>query len=84
VQLLVVALVRQSDPEERDLLSFAAIAGSPTSPAEVAAAGYDRCIIPIRPENVEASLNPQPGDLASLYAVLDDRERLHCEYRLAA
>jgi putative SOS response-associated peptidase YedK len=39
-----------------DLLSFAAITDEP--PAEVAAAGHDRCIIPIKPENIDAWLNP--------------------------
>ena len=36
--------------------SFAAITDEP--PAEIAAAGHDRCIIPIKPENVDAWLNP--------------------------
>jgi hypothetical protein len=39
---------------------------------EVAAAGHDRCIIPIKPENVDAWLNPDPENLAALYAILDD------------
>ena len=38
---------RWSAPGEPELLSFAAITDEP--PAEVAAAGHDRCIIPIRP-----------------------------------
>lgn len=39
-----------------DLLSFAAITDEP--PPEVAAAGHDRCIVSIKPENVERWLNP--------------------------
>jgi putative SOS response-associated peptidase YedK len=62
-------------------LSFAAITDEP--PAEVAAAGHDRCVIPIKPENVDAWLNPS-GDLQSAYRILDDRWRPHCEHRLAA
>jgi putative SOS response-associated peptidase YedK len=69
-------------PGEPDLLSFAAITDEP--PAEVAAAGHDRCIIPIKPHNLQAWLNPQPGDLAAQYAILDDRERPYYEHRLAA
>lgn len=68
-----------SDP---DLLSFAAITDEP--PAEVEAAGHDRCIVPIRPENVDAWLNPDPADLAAQYAILDDRDRPFYEHKLAA
>jgi putative SOS response-associated peptidase YedK len=69
-------------PGEPDLLSFAAITDEP--PPEVRAAGHDRCIIPIKAENVDAWLNPDPRNLAALYAILDDRERPHYEHRLAA
>ncbi len=65
-----------------DLLSFAAITDEP--PAEVAAAGHDRCIIPIKPENLDAWLDPDPTDLAAQYAVLDDRSRPYYEHRMAA
>lgn len=65
-----------------DLYSFAAITDEP--PEEVAAAGHDRCIIPIKPENIDAWLNPDPTNLAALYAILDDRERPYYEHRLAA
>ncbi len=67
---------------EPDLLSFAAITDEP--PAEVAAAGHDRCIIPIKAENVDAWLNPDPKNLAAQYAILDDRERPYYEHRMAA
>ena len=69
-------------PRQQDLLSFAAITDDP--PPEVAAAGHDRCIIPIKPEHIDAWLNPNPGNLAALYAILDDRERPYYEHRLAA
>jgi len=65
-----------------ELLSFAAITDEP--PAEVAAAGHDRCIIPIKPEHIDAWLNPDPKNLPALYEILDDRERPYYEYRLAA
>ena len=67
---------------EPDLLSFAAVTDDP--PPEIAAAGHDRCIIPIKPENVDAWLNPDPKNLAAQYAVLTDRERPYYEHRLAA
>jgi putative SOS response-associated peptidase YedK len=73
---------RWTGPSEPDLLSFAAITDEP--PDEVAAAGHDRCIIPIKPQNLQAWLNPQPGDLATQYAILDERERPYYEHRLAA
>lgn len=67
---------------EPDLLSFAAITDAP--PPEVAAAGHDRCIVPIKPEHVEAWLNPDPSNLGALQAILDDRERPFYEHRQAA
>jgi putative SOS response-associated peptidase YedK len=69
-------------PGEPDLLSFAAITDNP--PPEVAAAGHDRCIIPIKAEHLDAWLNPDPRNLAALYAILDDRQRPYYEHRLAA
>ena len=68
--------------EGDDLLSFAAITDEPRE--EVAAAGHDRCIVPIQPRNIDAWSNPNPRDLGALYAILDDRERPYYRYRLAA
>lgn len=70
------------DKGEPDLDSFAAITDEP--PPEIAAAGHDRCIIPIKRENVAAWLNPDPNNLAAQYAILDDRERPYYEHRMAA
>jgi putative SOS response-associated peptidase YedK len=82
-QMLVACLwSKWTAPGEPDLLSFAAITDEP--PPEIAAAGHDRCIVPIRQEHVDAWLNPDPNDLAALYAILDDRERPYYETRLAA
>ena len=64
-----------------DLWSFAAITDEP--PAEVAAAGHDRVIIQIKPENVDAWLNPDPSNLAAMQAILDDRPQAYYEHRLA-
>jgi putative SOS response-associated peptidase YedK len=66
---------------EDELLSFAAITDEP--PAEVAAAGHDRCVIPIKPEHLDAWLDPR-ADFPKLRAILDDRERPYYEHRKAA
>jgi putative SOS response-associated peptidase YedK len=82
-QVLVACLwSRWTAPGEKDLFSFAAITDEP--PPEVAAAGHDRCIVPIKEQYVEEWLNPDPKDLDALYAILDDRERPYYEHRLAA
>jgi putative SOS response-associated peptidase YedK len=82
-QMLVACLwSRWTAPGEPDLLSFAAITDEP--PPEVAAAGHDRCIIPIKEQYLDAWLNPDPKDLAALYAILDDRDRPYYEHKLAA
>ncbi|CAB3741983.1 SOS response-associated peptidase family protein [Paraburkholderia rhynchosiae] len=71
-----------SAPGEPDLLSFAAITDEP--PPEVAAAGHDRCIIALKPENLDAWLNPDSSNLAALHAILEDCDRPYYEHRLAA
>lgn len=73
-----------TDPNgiEPALLSFAAITDEPEP--EVAAAGHDRTIINIKPEHLDAWLNPTPGDLAALYAIFDDKRHPYYEHRQAA
>ena len=80
--LLACLWARTAIPGEPDLWSFAAITDDP--PPEVAAAGHDRCIIPIRPANLDAWLSPDPSNLAAQYAILDDRERPYYGHRVAA
>ena len=80
--MLVACLWSRWTGPQGELLSFAAITDAP--PPEVAAAGHDRCIIPIKPEHVDAWLNPDPTDLAASYAILDDRQCPFYEHRLAA
>ncbi|SAK42638.1 hypothetical protein AWB77_00477 [Caballeronia fortuita] len=83
-QLMHVACLwsRWTAPGQPDLLSFAAITDAP--PPEVEAAGHDRCIVPIKVENIEAWLNPSQSNLNAMYAILDDRDRPYYEHRLAA
>jgi putative SOS response-associated peptidase YedK len=64
------------------LLSFAAITDDP--PPEVAAAGHDRCIVSIKPENVDRWLQPNAARLDELMAILEDPVRPHYEHQLAA
>jgi putative SOS response-associated peptidase YedK len=63
-------------------LSFAAITDEP--PHEVAAAGHDRCIVPLKPANLMAWLNPSSSNLDELDGMLEDRDRPFYEHRLAA
>ena len=60
-----------TDPKEPELRGFAAITDEP--PADVAAAGHDRCIINLKPEHLEAWLTPQGRSREELQAMLSDR-----------
>ena len=63
--------------QEPDLWSCAAITDEPEP--EVAAAGHDRTIINIKPEHVEAWLNPDPNNLDALFAIFDDTRHPYYE-----
>lgn len=83
-QSMLVACLwsRWTGPGEPALLSFAAITDDP--PPEVAAAGHDRCIVPVRQQHVDAWLNASPGQEGELLAILDDHERPYYDHRMAA
>jgi len=70
-----------SRPGEAALNSFALITDDP--PREVAAAGHDRCIIPIRESHIDAWLQPDRTNLPDLQAILDDRERPTYQHQIA-
>ncbi len=57
--------------EEPDVRGFAAITDEP--PPDVAAAGHDRCIVNLKPENLDAWLRPTGHTAAQLQALLSDR-----------
>jgi putative SOS response-associated peptidase YedK len=80
--MLVACLWAHWKDAEDELLSFAAITDEP--PAEVRDAGHDRCIIPIKPEHIDAWLNPDANNLEALQAILDGRARPYYEHRMAA
>jgi putative SOS response-associated peptidase YedK len=60
-----------TDPKEPDLRGFAAITDEP--PADVAAAGHDRCIINLQPKHVNAWLTPENRTPEELQSILSDR-----------
>lgn len=67
------------DPEgkEPDLWSFAAITDEPEP--EIALVGHDRTIVNIKPEYVDAWLNPDPNNLDALFAIFDDKRHPYYE-----
>jgi putative SOS response-associated peptidase YedK len=71
-QMLIACLWSHwTNPGEADLRGFAAITDEP--PADISAAGHDRCIINLRPEHVEAWLTPEHRTAQELQAILSDR-----------
>ena len=83
--MLVACLVSSwTDPagKEPPLLSFAAITDDPEP--EVAAAGHDRTIINIKPEHLDAWLEPVPGRPALMERIFDDKQHPFYEHRVAA
>ncbi len=69
-------------PDGRELLSCAAITDDP--PDEVRAAGHDRIIINLLPENVDRWLTPEGRSTAELQQILSERQRPYYEHRIAA
>jgi putative SOS response-associated peptidase YedK len=69
--MLIACLYSHRQDNSEELFSFAATIDG--HPPEVAAAGHDRCIIPIRQEYLDAWLNPDPNDLAVFHAIMDDQ-----------
>jgi putative SOS response-associated peptidase YedK len=70
------------DPKEPDVRGFAAITDEP--PADVAAAGHDRCIINLKPEYAEAWLTPEKRSTEELQAILSDRANPAIQHAKAA
>jgi len=72
-QTMLIACLwsRWSDPQEPNLCGFAAITDEP--PVDIAAAGHDRCIINLKPEHLEAWLNPENRTSGELQDILSDR-----------
>ena len=70
--MFLACLWRYVEPANGDpgFYTFAAITRDP--PAEVQAAGHDRCVIALRPENIDAWLDPDPKNLGAMLAILAD------------
>ncbi|MDQ3288818.1 MAG: SOS response-associated peptidase [Pseudomonadota bacterium] len=81
-EMLVACLWSHWKSGSEELMSFAAITDDP--PPEVAAAGHDRCVVPIKPENLDRWLDPSGSSVQNLHAILEDRQRPYYEHRLAA
>lgn len=71
-----------TDPSAPDLRSFAVITDDP--PAEVAAAGHNRCPINLKAENVEAWLTPQGRSDVDLQSILEDKQRPFYQHAVMA
>lgn len=83
--LLIACLVSHwTDPQGElpDLWSFAAVTDEPEP--EVAAAGHDRTIVNLKPENVQAWLTPEGRSKEQLFSLLDDKQHPYYEHRKAA
>jgi putative SOS response-associated peptidase YedK len=78
--MVIACLWNESPDGDEQLLSFAAVTDEPAP--EVAAAGHDRTIIQIKPENIDAWLRPEGNSMAELQAILDDRPEAYYEHRL--
>ncbi|MEJ0008890.1 MAG: SOS response-associated peptidase family protein [Steroidobacteraceae bacterium] len=63
-------------------MSFAAITDEP--PPEVAAAGHDRMIVNLRPENVDRWLRPEGQSIDELQSLLSERQTPYYEHQRAA
>lgn len=66
----------------KQLLSFAAVTDEP--PEEVAAAGHDRMIINIQPQNIDAWLRPEGRSEQELQGILSDRRKPFYEHEVMA
>jgi len=84
-QPILVACPWNRSPAQRNapkLFSFAAVTDEP--PPDVAIAGYDRCTIQIKPEYVDAWLNPDPNNLEARQAIFVDEPRPFYKHKPAA
>jgi putative SOS response-associated peptidase YedK len=83
-RMFIACLFSQwADPKSGEkLLSFAAITDEP--PPEVAAAGHDRMIVNLRPENIDRWLTPEGRSIDELQSILSDRQSPYYQHSLAA
>ncbi|HEY6455888.1 MAG TPA: SOS response-associated peptidase family protein [Steroidobacteraceae bacterium] len=83
VMLIACLYAEWSDPKTGErLLSFAAVTDEP--PQEVRAAGHDRMVIRLTPQNVDRWLTPQGRSDQQLQEILSERQPAYYEHRVAA
>ena len=83
VMLIACLYAQWSDPKTGEkLLSFAAVTDDP--PQEVAAAGHDRMVVRLMPQNVDRWLTPQGRSDEELQRILSDQQPAYYEHRVAA
>ena len=70
------------DEDGEPMYTFAAVTDDP--PAEVAEAGHDRCVVPIKAEHLDAWLTPKAHTADELQGILEGRERPYYAWREAA
>jgi len=83
-QAMFVACLHSSwrGADGREMLTCAAITDEP--PDEVRAAGHDRIIVNLAPENLDRWLAPAGRPLEELQEILTERRRPYYEHRIAA
>lgn len=81
--MLLACLYRYVEPAQGEdgFYTFAAVTREP--PPEVLAAGHNRCVIPLRPENLDAWLDPDPRNLGEQFAILDRPIDAYYQHELA-
>jgi len=80
--LVACVYARWTAPGTDELLSFAAITDEP--PAEIAAAGHDRCVVSLKETHVEAWLTPAGRSVNELQAILADVDRPYYAHAVLA
>ena len=70
----------ETQPER--MFTFAAITDDP--PAEIAAAGHNRCVVNIKRENVAAWLQPEERTVNELQGILTQRQQPYYEHQVEA
>jgi len=81
--MLLACLWRYVEATNDDSAFYSVAAITRDPPPEVAAAGHDRCVVAIKPENLDTWLNPQPGRLADMMAILKDPIDAYYEHQVA-
>jgi len=81
--MLVACLYSEwGETQSERMFTFAAITDDP--PAEIAAAGHNRCVVNIKRENVAAWLQPEERTVNELQRILAERQQPYYEHQVEA